>query len=71
MTTINTQPSDQRDGKAGGTVGSSSVDSYPVLVISNITEDVVQVQDAAVAVLQPVNLQPVVGVLTEEKKKKR
>lgn len=45
-----------------------SAGSYPVFVISNITEDVVQVQDAAVAVLQPVNLQPVAGVLKEEEK---
>lgn len=53
--------------EAGGGAGVQAA-SYPVFVISNITEDVVQVQDAAVAVLQPVNLQPVAGVLKEEER---
>lgn len=47
---------------------SGSAPSYPVFVIGHVTEDVVQVQDAAVAVLQPVNLQPVAGVLEEEER---
>lgn len=37
--------------------------THPVFVVRHITEDIIQVQDAPIAVFHPVNLQPVAGVL--------
>lgn len=37
--------------------------THPVFVVGHVAQDVVQVEDAAVAVLKPVDLQPVGGVL--------
>ena len=42
--------------------------THPVFVVSHVAEDIVQVEDAAVAVLQPVNLQPVAGILKDREK---
>lgn len=42
--------------------------THPVFVVSHVAQDVVQVEDAAVAVLQPVNLQPVGGVLKHKRR---
>lgn len=37
--------------------------THPVFVISHVAEDIIQVEDAAVTVFQPVNLQPVAHIL--------
>lgn len=40
--------------------------THPVFVIRHVTQHVVQVQDASVSVFQPVDLDPVTGVLKKQ-----
>lgn len=51
--------------------------TYNVFVIGHITEDIIQVKDSAIPVFQPIDLDPIAGVLEKgrmgciKKKKKR
>lgn len=40
--------------------------THPVFVIHNIAQRVIHIQNTTISVLQPVNLDPVVGLLKEE-----
>lgn len=40
--------------------------TYPVFVVGHVTEHVIQVQDAAIAVLQSVDLEPVIRILQKD-----
>lgn len=44
-------------------------ETHSVFIISNVTQHIVQVKDPTVAVLQPVDLQPVVCILFDKKTK--
>lgn len=45
---------------------SHSCRTHPVFVIHDVTQHVVHIQNTSISVLQPVDLDPVVGVLEEE-----
>lgn len=45
--------------------------THPVFVVGHIAEHIIQVEDASITVLQPVNLQPVTSILKKRVRRER